>query len=263
MEPAQLPSTIPRALARALEGVVFDVDDTVTRDGRLEREAYDAMWSLADAGLALAVVTGRPLGWTDVLARHWPVRVAVGENGAGWAWRDGDAVREGYYETETERARSRATVERVLERVARDVPEARVAGDQRARRCDAAFDVGETLHVAAERVDAIVRVVEAEGARALVSTVHVHVVAGSWDKGSGALRAIGDALGREVAPQQWLFVGDSGNDAAAFACFPNAAGVANVRPWLDRLPSPPRWIASADRGRGFAEIADAVLAGRR
>ena len=263
MEPAELPSTMPEALARGLVGVLFDVDDTVARAGRLERGAFNAMWRLADAGLALAVVTGRPLGWTDVLARQWPVRVAIGENGAGWTWRDGEAVRDGYFETEGERARSRTVVERVIERVAREVPEARLAGDQRARRCDAAFDVGETVQLAPAHVAAIVRAVEAEGARAVVSTVHVHVVAGGWNKGLGALRALGDAVGSDAArPEKWLFVGDSGNDGAAFERFPHGAGVANVRPWLDRLPRAPRWIAAADRGRGFAEIADAVLARR-
>lgn len=256
------PSSMDAALARSLEGVVFDVDDTVTRDGRVEREAFDAMWRLADAGLALAVVTGRPLGWTDVLARHWPVQVAVGENGAGWTWRDGNGAREGYFETEAERARSRTVVTRVLERVAREMPDARVAGDQPARRCDAAFDVGETVHLGRARIEALVRVVEAEGARAVVSSVHVHVVAGGWDKGSGALRAIGEALGRPPAPEKWLFVGDSGNDAAAFERFPYAAGVSNVRPWLDRLPRAPSWISLADRGRGFAEIATAVISKR-
>ena len=70
-----------------VEGVLFDVDDTVTKDGRLERVAYDALWALRDAGLRLVAVTGRPLGWVDVLARHWPVDLAIGENGAGWVWR--------------------------------------------------------------------------------------------------------------------------------------------------------------------------------
>ncbi|MFW5920333.1 MAG: HAD hydrolase family protein, partial [Polyangiales bacterium] len=80
---------MPAAVRDRIEGVVFDVDDTVTRDGRLERVAFDAMWRMHEGGLRLVALTGRPLGWCDVLARHWPVDVAIGENGAGWLWRDG------------------------------------------------------------------------------------------------------------------------------------------------------------------------------
>ena len=60
----------PRARCRGLAGVVFDIDDTVTRDGALEREAFDALWRAARRGLALIAVTGRPLGWADVMARE-------------------------------------------------------------------------------------------------------------------------------------------------------------------------------------------------
>jgi hypothetical protein len=59
-----------------------------------------------------------------------------------------------------------------------------------------------------------------------------------------------------------LFVGDSGNDAAAFAFFPVSAGVSNVRAHLHALPRPPRYVSEADRGRGFAEIVDYVLRAR-
>jgi hydroxymethylpyrimidine pyrophosphatase-like HAD family hydrolase len=63
--------------------------------------------------------------------------------------------------------------------------------------------------------------------------------------------------------ERWLFVGDSGNDAAAFAHFPLSAGVANVASHLSALPVPPRFVSQADRGRGFAEIAEQLLGLRR
>ncbi|UCC84505.1 MAG: HAD hydrolase family protein, partial [Gemmatimonadota bacterium] len=86
------------ASCRALIGVAFDIDDTVTRAGRLELAAFQAMHELAGSGLHLVAVTGRSLGWVDVVAVHWPVDAAVGENGAGWVWRDGAVPREGYFE---------------------------------------------------------------------------------------------------------------------------------------------------------------------
>ena len=63
----------------------------------------------------------------------------------------------------------------------------------------------------------------------------------------------------ERARAEWLFVGDSGNDAAAFAWFSHTAAVANVTRFLDRLPVPPVYVASAECGAGFAEIAQVLL----
>ncbi len=246
-------------------GVAFDIDDTVTRDGRLELAAFHAMHALADAGLHLVAVTGRPLGWADVIARHWPVAAVVGENGAGWVWRDGAAVREGYVDPPERRRAYEELFDRVLERVSRELPHVRPAGDQGARRCDLAFDVGETVRLPPEDVAALVRVIEAEGARSSVSSVHAHAIPGAWDKAAGIARAVRDALGLAIAddPRRWLFIGDSGNDAAAFDSFPLSVGVSNVRDALPRLPTPPRYVTRADRGRGFAEMADHVLRGRR
>jgi hypothetical protein len=56
-----------------------------------------------------------------------------------------------------------------------------------------------------------------------------------------------------------VFVGDSGNDAEAFAYFPKSVGVANVRAHLDRLPTPPRYVTDAERGEGFAELARRLM----
>ncbi len=50
-------------------------------------------------------------------------------------------------------------------------------------------------------------------------------------------------------------MGDSANDAAAFAGFALTFGVQNVTGHLRGLTVPPRYVAAASRGRGFAEIA--------
>ena len=45
-----------------------------------------------------------------------------------------------------------------------------------------------------------------------------------------------------------------------FAFFPNAVGVANVLPVLDRIVTPPAWITEREAGAGFVELADFLLA---
>lgn len=253
--------TIRELQADSVRGVVFDVDDTVTHRGVLEPEAFSAMHALAEAGLRLVAVTGRPLGWTDVLARLWPVDLAVGENGAGWARCSEEGFSEGYFHDAPERLRQARLLERIRLDVQLRMPEVELADDQRARRCDLAFDVGEQARLSDPEVSALVEIIEQHGARSAVSTVHAHAIPGEWNKAAGIVRALDQELGIQLQQERerWVFVGDSGNDAEAFAYFPVSVGVANVRSQLHRLPSPPSFVTEAERGRGFAELARHLL----
>jgi HAD superfamily hydrolase (TIGR01484 family) len=250
--------------ARAIRAVAFDIDDTLTRDGRLERVAFDALWSLWDTGLVLVAATGRPLGLCDVVARHWPVHAAVGENGGGWVWRDpvSGAFHEGYADDAATRVRTLRRLDALRERVLAAMPHVRVTDDQRARRVDLAFDVGEHARLGADERETLRALLEAEGARAIVSSVHAHAFYGDHDKATGIRAALTAATGRTVPDDAVLFVGDSGNDAPAFAAFRASAAPRNVAHWLDTLPVPPRYVADASFGAGFAEIAHTLLARR-
>ena len=240
---------------RRLEGIVFDIDDTITED------AYAAMWRLREAGLTLVAVTGRPLGWVDVLVQLAPVDLAVAENGAGWVWRKGRRLCEGYWDDLRERRQQKVRLDALIKTVAEKLPEVPVAGDQRHRRIDLAFDVNETVTLPPGVVSNLCELIRAAGAEVLISSVHAHAFFGNHDKATGVMRAAREVLGRDVAatPERWLFVGDSGNDAAAFAYFPVSVGVANVREHLARLPTPPAFVTRDERGHGFAELAAHVL----
>lgn len=271
MRSIDLPGDVMRSIdelssdvARAIDGVVFDVDDTLTAGGVLEEEAYAALFRLREAGLSRIAVTGRPLGWMEPLALLWPVDLAVGENGAGWLWREGRIAREGFFSESGGDEVLADVLAEVRAKVASEMPHVREAADQRLRRRDLAYDVGETVRLPERDVARLVAIIEACGARAVVSTVHAHAMPGGWDKACGTARAASAVLGigETQLRERYLFVGDSGNDAAAFAFFAHTAGVANVRDHLGALPIAPRWVAREARGRGFAEIVATLLARR-
>src|SRR4249919_3504036 len=75
-------SDCPKATLAGIRGVLTDIDETVSTEGHLTPEAYDALAALKKAGLLVIPVTGRPAGWCDMIARFWPVDAVVGENGA-------------------------------------------------------------------------------------------------------------------------------------------------------------------------------------
>ena len=254
-------SELPREACQALAGVVFDVDDTVTRAGTLEEAAYSAMFRLREAGLKLVAVTGRPLGFAELMARMWPIDLAVGENGAGYLRLDAAGLRAGYYADAETRAAHAAALAAVRDRISAEAPWARLTDDHWARRCDVAWDIGERVQLEAARIEALRALIEGAGARCVVSSVHAHAMLGDYDKANGVVRACEDVFGTQLGPtelERWLFIGDSGNDAAAFAYFPVSAGVANVREHLARLPVLPRYVSRADRGLGYAEIARVI-----
>ena len=73
---------MPAKTRRNLAVVLTDIDDTLTKHGRLPAKAYSALERLKLAGFIVAPITGRPAGWCDLIARQWPVDGVVGENGA-------------------------------------------------------------------------------------------------------------------------------------------------------------------------------------
>ena len=47
--------------------VLFDIDDTITTEGKLTAQAYQSLWDLSDAGFKVIPITGRPAGWCDLI----------------------------------------------------------------------------------------------------------------------------------------------------------------------------------------------------
>jgi len=70
------------------------------------------------------------------------------------------------------------------------------------------------------------------------------------------------AIDLDAALREYVFVGDSPNDAPMFAHFPHAVGVANVEAFAGRLDHEPAYITTAEAGAGFCEVVDALLSAR-
>jgi HAD superfamily hydrolase (TIGR01484 family) len=253
---------LAREEAQRLEGLFFDLDDTVLTHGVLTREAFDALWSLHDAGLRLVAVTGRPSGWGEVVARQWPIDGAVTENGAVHVVREGKGVAVLFEGTSEEVATRHARLAELVARVRQAMPHVALSDDAHARRADVAWDIGERVTLPSADVEALARIVIDAGARTTRSSVHLHATFERDDKASGAVRFAHARFGADAAVTlgRWAFAGDSANDAACFSAFSTTFGVANVRDYVARLSVPPRYVATAERGAGFAEIARTLLA---
>ncbi|OYX41023.1 MAG: HAD family hydrolase [Rhodobacterales bacterium 32-67-9] len=261
-------SDMPREVAAAVSVVFTDIDDTLTTEGRLFANAYQALEDLDAAGIAVVPVTGRPAGWCDLIARFWPVRGVVGENGAFYYAYDTAThtmIRKIHPALAPHLARP-DRFDRIRARVAAEVPGAAVSADQAFRLADLAIDFCEDVApLPPEAVDRIKAIFEEEGAIAKVSSIHVNGWFGTYDKLTMAREFATDRLGLDIDAQNAtvLFVGDSPNDAPMFGFFDNSCGVQNVRDFEGRLSASPTWIARARGASGFCEISSHVLAARR
>ena len=269
MHPTMIPlADCPRETLAAIEGVLTDIDETVSTHSRLTAEAYDAMEALKKAGFRVVPVTGRPAGWCDHIARFWPVDAVVGENGAFWMWHDDKErrLRTRFVQSEAERAEGRRRLEAVRAQVLRDVPGAGIASDQPYRAADLAIDFCEDVPALPHaEIAHIVKIFEAHGAHAKVSSIHVNGWFGDYDKLTTSRLMMRELFGvdLEAARTRYVFSGDSPNDAPMFGFFPNAVGVANVRDFAADMDHLPRWITAARSGAGFVELARALIAARR
>ena len=273
----------PLAARRGLVGVFTDIDDTLTTDGAITPDALQALHDLHAAGLEVIPITGRPIGWCTPFmdgdaAQAWPVQTMVAENGGvayvraestqitsqiglQAAWNMRKQLSKLYQLDAATRAANAAAMQQVAKRVLREVPGVGLSRDSGGRETDLAFDYAEHAHLAPETVLQVLAILQDSGMQTTVSSIHIHGCFGQFDKWTGAQWIVRTLWGRELAAElnRWVFVGDSGNDQAMFQHFPHSVGVANIRRFADQLQHLPTYITPCERGRGFAEVAQAIL----
>jgi len=249
---------------QGLKGVFTDIDDTLTTDGAITADALQALADLKAAGLHVVPITGRPVGWSEPFAATWPVDAVVAENGAvGLQHTAAHGLRKFYQQDTATRSANFIRMQQVLALIEQAVPGARRSQDSSGRETDIAIDHSEFTHLPQSAIDEVVQLMQAEGMTATVSSIHINGWFGTHNKFTGARWIVRTLYGRELdaETERWVYVGDSTNDQVMFEHFAHSVGVANIRRFESQLTHPPRYITPSERGAGFAEMAQLLLAG--
>ncbi|MEO6032989.1 MAG: HAD-IIB family hydrolase [Burkholderiaceae bacterium] len=257
---------LPVAAARAVLGVLTDIDDTLTTAGAITPDALAALARLKAARVPVIAITGRPMGWSEPFAqpppRGWPIEAIVAENGAVALFCNarGELTIE-YAQDEPTRTRNAKRLQDVARRVLREVPGATLARDSAGRVTDIAVDHAEFARLDATQIEQVVALMHAEGMNATVSSIHINGWFGAHTKLSGARWIVQRLLGRDLEAERahWVYVGDSTNDQQMFGHFPLSVGVANLMEFAAQLTVWPAYLTAGARGAGFAEVASGVL----
>jgi hydroxymethylpyrimidine pyrophosphatase-like HAD family hydrolase len=252
-------SECPAPILAGIRLVAADVDDTLTTSGKLPAITVASLASLGEAGIAVALVTGRPAGWAQALASYLPtVSVAVAENGLVAFAASGQRMDLGP-------RRDAGFAVRLAENAAR----VRLAYGLEITPDDA-FRLFERAFVRPPSFDAVALAASGKlvdpGFEVMASSIHIHVRPSGWGKAEGLLAAV-----RRFHPESAampdahvLFVGDSSNDRSLFARLRSTSvGVRNVMRFLDELGDDrPSYVTQAEAATGFAEVATALLRAR-
>jgi len=246
-----------------IRGLLFDIDETLTTDGKLTAAAYRAMERLQRGGKLLVPITGRPAGWCDHIARMWPVDAVVGENGAFYFCFDRGKLRKNYHDPDDVRALNRGRLLAIGRQILAQVPGCALASDQPYRETDLAIDFCEDVApLPLETAERIAGLMCAACLTAKISSIHVNGWFGGYDKLAMTKRLFAEFFkcGADALQQEFAFAGDSPNDAPMFAFFSSSVGVANVARFAGHIESPPKYVTRGAAGEGFAELAAHLLA---
>lgn len=255
-------STWPFTNRQKIIGVFTDIDDTLTTDGAITPDALQALQNLKTAGLMVIPITGRPVGWSIPFASTWPVDAMVAENGAVALLHNAQTnqVNKIYQQDLATRTHNFAQMQRIAQRVLQEIPGTVMAQDSAGRETDIAFDHSEFHHLSPEKIQQVVALLIQEGMTATVSSIHINAWFGDHNKWHGAQWILKELTGRDLNQEldQWIYVGDSTNDQVMFEHFTHSVGVANIRRFEKELKHLPKYIASKERGAGFAELVNTL-----
>ena len=249
---------------RPIVGVFTDIDDTLTTEGAITPDAMQALAELKAAGLHVVPITGRPVGWSEPFAQSWPVDAIVAENGAVGLQNGPEGLRKLYQQDPDTRRSNFTRMQNVLRLIERSVQGAMRSQDSTGRETDIAIDHSEFTQLPQAAIDEVVRIMQAEGMTATVSSIHINGWFGEHSKLTGARWIVRELWGRDLDAEidRWVYVGDSTNDQVMFERFVHSVGVANIRRFEAQLMHPPRVITPSERGAGFAEMTRHLLAHR-
>lgn len=247
-------------------GVLTDIDDTLTTEGEVPAHVVAAIAQLKDAGLKVVPITGRPVGWSVPFAAAWPVDAIVAENGAVALKRNAaGGLDKLYQQDEAERTHNFARMQEVLAQVEATVPGAVRATDSHGRECDIAVDHSEFTQLPQAQIDACVAIMQAAGMNATVSSIHINAWFGGHNKLEGARWIVRALFGIDLDAtlDRWIYIGDSTNDQLMFQHVPLSVGVANIARFVPQLQHLPRYATQAERGDGFVQLAEHILAAKK
>lgn len=234
--------------------IVSDVDDTITRDGKLYPPVLEALYRVKMSGRTIVLLTGGSAGWADGYIRQWPVDAVIAESGAVMMChsKGGEIVS---LINPVIRKDEVLQMRRKLIEYTSPYP---FSSDQFARVFDVAYD---KKKMSDAEIKALKNILTLFGASFSESSIHINAWFGDYSKKSALLYYMTESLGIEEEDylENGIYLGDSLNDEPLFEYFPHSIGMHSVEDMREKFTSLPTWITDGTGGDGWVEFAHALL----
>ncbi len=247
-----------------VRAVFTDMDGTLTTGGKLLPSTYDAIAALDAAGIPVIVVTGRPSSWGEAIARLWPVRAVITENGGVTYLPSARGLKKQYAVPPKTLPAVRRRMHAAARAVMKKFRGARLSVDAFGTEVDLAIDWNEEARLSLVTAKRIEEHLRERGWNAVRSSVHINFWPRGFDKLTACKKVIRSLFGAGGTTDlaAYLYVGDALNDEPMFQGFPRSVGVANVRDVWDELAHRPAHVTAAPYGHGFEELVRQILTAR-
>ncbi|TBR43828.1 haloacid dehalogenase [Marinomonas agarivorans] len=256
-------SDVPDSTLNQVRFILTDIDDTLTWNAQLPPETYQALHDLSLAGYIVIPVTGGCGGWSDLIARLWPVAGVITEGGAVFLQKDSAGkLHYHHWQDPVMMQQSKMALLHQVTPLLSKYPALKLAQDQAYRLTDVAVDYAQDVYPPAiKEKEAFLLELQQQGLQAKASSIHINIWQGEYDKYAMAVRVLSKTYGlsKQQMDHQVMYVGDAPNDESMFAHFPLSVGVANIAKHLTIMCHRPNFITQASGGYGFAEIAKRLL----
>jgi hydroxymethylpyrimidine pyrophosphatase-like HAD family hydrolase len=242
----------PRETLRRIRLIASDIDGTMTKHAKLPPAILEAFERLAEAGVEVLPITGRPAGEALGLARYLPtVKHAIAENGATYIVPDA-AIE--FFQKAPDRALLMNTANSLSALLQKPLE---LAPDSFCRLGDIAYLRDGRLE---DELVMIQQRTKELGLCLVWSSVHIHLSEVLLDKGVAAL-TLAKRLGYQ--PQEIASIGDAPNDVGLWVKdrFGLMVGTADVLTQLNVLQHLPSYLVS-EGATGWLELADAILSAK-
>lgn len=239
--------------------LLSDLDDTITEHGKVSSQTFSRLESLRSKGIKIMIVTGRPAGWCEMMARTWPIEGVIGENGALYYYLENGKMRRYYTQDESKRKKNGKILEDVKQTLSSKIPNFQLASDQFCRLFDLAVDICEDIPpMTQDHIGLVLKTFKELGAQAKLSSIHINGWVGEYDKLSTSLNVLKAIYGidKVKAKDTCLYIGDSPNDEPQFKFFFHTVGVRNIDKYLATMKYHPAYLTSLEAGAGFRELSD-------
>ncbi|HEY9302251.1 MAG TPA: HAD family hydrolase [Phormidium sp.] len=241
--------------AKNISLIATDMDGTLTSHGKFTSSLVKALEALAEAEIAVLLVTGRSAGWVQGLKSYLPVTGAIAENGGVFfqAINEQPKLLTPIINLTIHRQQLAATFEYLKSHF----PQIKESTDNSFRLTDWTFDV---QGLTTDELQQLEQLCAAKGWGFTYSTVQCHIKPENQAKAT-SLRQVLNSYFPQITTENLITVGDSPNDETLFdqSLFPFSVGVANVLDYRTKLKCLPAYVTSLAEGEGFRELAELVL----